>query len=183
MKRPKGQLERELARWSGAPRPARIHTPAAGQESVWDYPRPPRVEIVDARVRIEFASEVVADSTSALRVIETAAPPTYYIPRDHVRLTWLREAEGSSDCEWKGRAAYWDLVVGDRRSERAAWSYPDPYEEYSSLKDLLAFFASRVDACWVGGERASAQPGGFYGGWVTSRIVGPFKGDPGSEGW
>ncbi len=183
MKRPRGQLERELRRWSRAPRPACVERPAAGQESVWDYPRPPRVESVAEVVRVEFAGQIVAQSRAALRVLETAAPPTFYLPRDDVDPACLESASGASDCEWKGRAAYWDVVAGGRRSPRAAWSYADPYEEYAVLRDAVAFFAGRVDACWLGEERAIPQPGGFYGGWITSRVVGPFKGDPGSEAW
>lgn len=183
MKRPPQQLEREIARWARAPRPARIEPAGPGQESVWDYPRPPRVELERQTVCVEFGGRVVAESTRALRVLETAAPPTYYLPRDDVEAACLEPGNGESYCEWKGQAVYWDLVVGVRRSDGAAWSYPDPYAEYAALRDALAFFAGRVDACRVGDERASPQPGGFYGGWITSRVVGPFKGDPGSDGW
>jgi uncharacterized protein (DUF427 family) len=116
-------------------------------------------------------------------VLETAGPPTYYLPQADVDAACLESASGESHCEWKGGAVYWDAVVGARRSPRAAWSYPDPYEEYAQLRDALAFFAGRLDACFVGGERVTPQPGGFYGGWISPRVVGPFKGDPGSEGW
>jgi uncharacterized protein (DUF427 family) len=126
---------------------------------------------------------VIAESDSAVRVLETAAPPTYYLPRADIDVTCLEKAAGTSWCEWKGEAVYWDLVVGDRRSARAAWSYPDPYEEYAALRDALTFYCGRVDACWVGDDRARPQPGGFYGGWITPRIVGPFKGERGSDGW
>jgi uncharacterized protein (DUF427 family) len=183
MKRPVGQIEREILRWSRAPRSARIETPGPGQESVWDYPRPPRVEAVLEIVRVEFGGRVVAESGRALRVLETAAPPTYYLPLDEVDATRLERARGESYCEWKGHAVYWDLVVDERRSERAAWSYPDPYDEYAELRDRPAFFATRVDACSVGDEVVSPQPGGYYGGWITARVVGPFKGDLGSDEW
>jgi len=183
LKRPLGQLEREVERWGRAPRPARIEVAGPGQESVWDYPRPPRVERVPETVRVEFAGEVLAQTTRALRILETAAPPTYYVPAPDVRSGLLIPAPGESFCEWKGQAAYWHVETGGRRSESAAWSYADPFEEYAELAGAIAFFAGRVDACCVGDERVTPQPGGFYGGWITSRIVGPFKGEPGSEGW
>ncbi len=136
---------------------------------------------------MEFAGLAVADSRRALRVVETAGAPVYYLPPADVVLGCLVPAEGWSLCEWKGVARYWDLVVGDWRSDAAAWSYPDPLTDlgqgYDRLRDYLAFYPDRVDACWLGDERVSPQPGGFYGGWVTSRIVGPLKGVPGSQDW
>jgi len=157
--------------------------PSPGQESVWDYPRPPRLEPVTARLRVVFAGETLADSVAGYRVLETSHPPVYYIPAKDVRLEFLEPAPGRSLCEFKGAARYWSLAVAGRRSEKAAWSYPDPTPAFRSIADYLAFYASRVDACWVGDEQVAAQDGDFYGGWITSRVVGPFKGGPGTLGW
>lgn len=171
----------------GRPDPAEIVSPGPGQESVWDYPRPPRVETVVSRVQVEFSGTTIAESGRALRVVETSGAPVYYVPPDDVLAGCLEPAEGWSLCEWKGVARYWDLVVGERRSEAAAWSYPDPFTDlgqgYERLRDYLAFYPGRVDACWLDEEPVAPQPGGFYGGWVTPSIVGPIKGVPGSEGW
>ncbi|MFN2227287.1 MAG: DUF427 domain-containing protein [Anaerolineae bacterium] len=163
-------------------KPKRIE-PGPGQESVWDYPRPPRVEEVDQEVRVVFNGVTVAETRGAKRVLETSHPPVYYIPPEDVRMEHLEPAAGSSFCEWKGRAQYWTVAVGDRRAERAAWSYPDPVARYRAIKDHLAFYAGPMDACTVGGEQVEPQPGGFYGGWITADIVGPFKGSPGTIGW
>ena len=160
----------------------RIH-PGPGQESVWDYPRPPRVEPTAAHIRIVFNAVVLADTTRAQRVLETSHPPVYYIPPDDIWMDYLTPAPGSSFCEWKGRAVYFDLRVGERHVDRAAWAYPDPTPRFASIKDHLAFYPSKMDACFVDDERAEAQAGDFYGGWITSRIVGPFKGAPGTWGW
>jgi uncharacterized protein (DUF427 family) len=164
-------------------RPRRIE-PGPGQESVWDYPRPPAVVASDRHVRIEHDGEVVADSRNALRVLETAGAPVWYLPREDVRADLLRPAGGRGTlCEWKGRAAYFDLVLGDRVSPRAAWTYEGPMRGYEALAGRVAFYAGRVDRALVDGELARPQPGGFYGGWVTDDVVGPFKGEPGTEGW
>ena len=157
--------------------------PGPGEESVWDYPRPPRVEAVPERIRVVAGGVVVADSTRALRVLETAGAPVYYIPPEDVRRDLLAASTHSSHCEWKGRASYWTLEAGGRRVPDAAWSYEDPDPGFEAIRGHLAFYASRVDEAWVGEERAVPQPGGFYGGWMTSRITGPVKGDPGSWGW
>ncbi len=154
-----------------------------GQESVWDYPRPPRLEPTAKRIVVEFEGRVVAESVQALRLLETSHPPTYYLPPDDVDATLVRPATGSSFCEWKGSAAYWDVVVGLRVASRAAWSYPHPTPEYGALTGHLAFYCGLMDRCLVDGEVARPQPGGFYGGWVTSDLSGPFKGVPGSQGW
>lgn len=163
-------------------RPQRIE-PGPGQESVWDYPRPPRVEPSRRHVRVEFGGTVVADTRRALRVLETAGAPVWYLPAEDVRLDLLVPTERRSVCEWKGMARYHDLSVGDRVSRAAAWTYPQPAAGYEALRDHVAFYAGRVDAATVDGEPVAAQPGGFYGGWVTPDVVGPFKGEPGSEGW
>jgi len=157
--------------------------PGPGQESVWDYPRPPHLEPVEAVLRVDFAGDIIAETHRGYRVLETSHPPVYYIPPVDVRLQFLKPAPGRSFCEFKGAARYWSLQVNGRHVENAAWSYPDPTRDFMVLKDYLAFYASRVDACWVGGERVRAQDGDFYGGWITSGIVGPFKGAPGTQGW
>jgi uncharacterized protein (DUF427 family) len=164
-------------------RPVDPARPGPGQESVWDYPRPPRLEPVDGPVRVEFAGEIVAETRSALRVCETASPPCYYVPPEDVRTDLVEPAAGRSYCEWKGSARYWTVRVGDRVSDRAAWSYPDPNPAFEALRDYIAFYAGRVDVCWVGEDRVTPQPGRFYGGWITPDLVGPFKGEPGTEGW
>ena len=157
--------------------------PGPGRESVWDYPRPPRLEPVADRLEVIFAGQTIADTSSGWRVIETSHPPVYYIPPGDVRRDLLVPAPGDSWCEFKGRARYWSIVAEGRRSEAAAWSYPDPTSAFRPIADFLAFYASRVDECRVGGERVQAQEGDFYGGWITGRIVGPFKGAPGTRGW
>lgn len=157
--------------------------PQPGQESVWDYPRPPRLEPTLKRVRVMFNDLVIADSTHAYRILETSHPPTYYIPPADVRMDLLTATDSRSFCEFKGRAAYWMLTVGDRSVEDAAWSYPQPTSDFAAIRDYLCFYASRVDQCWVDDEMVQAQAGDFYGGWITSDIVGPFKGGPGTWGW
>ena len=154
-----------------------------GQESVWDYPRPPRVEPTSRRVRVSFNGEVIADSTRALRVLETSHPPTYYIPQADIRMDLLEPTARRSVCEFKGAAGYWTIRVGDRHAEDAAWSYANPARGFEAIGDHLAFYASRVDACYVDDEQVQAQAGDFYGGWITAEIVGPFKGAPGTWGW
>ena len=151
---------------------------------MWDYPRPPRVEAVPERLRIVVDGEVIAETERGLRVLETAGAPVYYFPQADVRTELLAPSPHTTVCEWKGVAAYHRyLGEGGRVIEDVAWSYPDPNPGYEAIRDHIAFYAGRVDEAWVGEERATPQPGGFYGGWVTSRIVGPIKGEPGSLGW
>jgi uncharacterized protein (DUF427 family) len=157
--------------------------PGPGQESVWDYPRPPRVEPVSRHIRVVFNGAVVADTHQALRVLETSHPPVYYVPLEDVRIETLVPEPGTSFCEWKGRARYYSVVVGDRRAEKAAWAYPDPVAPYRPLAGHVAFYAGPMDACTVDDEQVTPQPGGFYGGWITRDVVGPFKGGPGTWGW
>lgn len=157
--------------------------PDPGQESVWDYPRPPALEPVAARVRVVFGGVTIADTTRALRILETSHPPTYYIPREDVDMDHLERTARSTGCEFKGRAEYFTVAVGDHRAEHAAWSYPDPTPRYAGLTEHLAFYPSEMDACWVGEEQVQAQAGDFYGGWITARVVGPFKGEAGTWGW
>ncbi len=158
-------------------------TPGPGQESVWAYPRPPALQSVPERLRVIFAGRTIAETTAGYRVLETSHPPVYYFPQSDVSLELMKPAGGRSFCEFKGVARYWSVEVDGRRSEQAAWSYPDPAPAYAALKDCIAFYASRVDECWVGDERVKAQEGDFYGGWITSKVVGPFKGAPGTMGW
>ena len=164
-------------------RPPAIVTPGPGQESVWDYPRPPRVAPDGRRVRVEVAGAYVADSVRAVRVLETAGAPCWYLPADDVRMDLLRPAGGTTLCEWKGIANYLDVVGDGEAGRAAAWTYRDPNPGYEVLRDRIAFYAGRVDAVWVEDERVTPQPGRFYGGWITSDVVGPFKGEPGTEGW
>lgn len=163
--------------------PAPRALPRPGQESAWDYPRPPAVVPSDRLVRVEHGGEVVAESRRAIRVLETAGAPVWYLPSEDVRLDLLRPAPGQTVCEWKGAASYFDVVVGGITARRAAWTYPVPSPGYEAIAGRVAFYAGRVDRATVDGERARPQPGGFYGGWVTDDVVGPFKGEPGTEGW
>jgi uncharacterized protein (DUF427 family) len=157
--------------------------PGPGQESAWDYPRPPRLEATSELVEVELGGEVVASTRNALRVLETSHPPTYYLPVSDFVEGSLRAAEGSSFCEWKGVAAYLDVLGGGAVAERGAWHYPHPTPEFSGLVDHVAVYPAAMDRCKVDGEVVRPQPGGFYGGWITSRVVGPFKGEPGTRFW
>lgn len=154
-----------------------------GQESVWDYPRPPRAEPLGTRVVVAHRGLTLADSLRAIRVLETSHPPSYYLPPGDVRPGLLRPAGGGSVCEWKGRAAIWDVVLEGEAIRAASWSYPRPTPAFAALRDHVAFYAGPFDRCTVGGEVARPQPGRFYGGWITGGVAGPFKGGPGSEGW
>lgn len=165
------------------PRPSPEAARRPDQESVWDYPRPPAVEPVAQRLRVVVAGIVVADTTRGHRVLETSHPPAYYFPPEDVREDLLRPSSRTTVCEYKGRAAYADLVVGDRVVPQAAWRYPEPAPGYEAIRGAWAFYPGRVDEAWVGEERVQPQAGDFYGGWITSRIVGPFKGGPGTWGW
>lgn len=152
-------------------------------ESVWDYPRPPRLEPCDSSIEVVLGGEVVARTERALRVLETSHPPTYYLPRADFVEGSLLPAEGSSLCEWKGTAAYLDVKGGGVVARRAAWFYPHPTPAFAALVDHVAVYAGAMDRCTVDGEVVRPQQGGFYGGWITSKVVGPFKGDPGSQLW
>ena len=157
--------------------------PGPGQESVWDYPRPPRLEAVSERLRVVFAGITIGETHAGYRVLETSHPPVYYFPPSDVRQDFLRPEIGRSYCEFKGAACYWALEVGEEHAAQAAWSYPEPTGAFRKLRDFYAFYASRVESCWVGDERVQAQDGDFYGGWITAKIVGPFKGAQGTWGW
>jgi uncharacterized protein (DUF427 family) len=157
--------------------------PGPGQESVWDYPRPPKLEPVPETVKVVFGGVVIAESDRVYRVLETSHPPVYHIAQTDIEMDYLKPNPHRTYCEFKGQAVYWDLEVGDNRSPLAAWSYPQPNPAFAAIKDHLAFYASRVDEAYVGEEKVMAQEGDFYGGWITSKIVGPFKGGPGTWGW
>jgi uncharacterized protein (DUF427 family) len=154
-----------------------------GEESVWDYPRPPRLEPEPRRIVVVYNGLPVVDTTRALRVLETSHPPTYYLPPEDFAPGALVPAAGTSYCEWKGVARAWSVCSGGREATRAGWSYSNPTPAYSALTDYVALYCSAMDRCEVGGDPASPQPGGFYGGWVNSWVKGPFKGDPQTLGW
>ena len=179
------EIERERQRWRSMPRerPRDIVRPGSGQESVWDYPRPPRVEPERRRLCVEFGGVVIAESSRGLRVLETSGPPVFYLPPADIRMELLEASNETVVCEWKGTSSYWTLRVADRVAENAAWSYATPEPAFEAIRDHLAFFAGRVDACSVGDARVVPQPGDYYGGWITPEITGPFKGEPGSERW
>lgn len=165
---------------TGKQRPDFADEPASGQESVWDYPRPPVAKKTDRLVEVRDGATAVARSKNCIRVLETASPPTFYIPLADVIRNLLVETEGRSFCEWKGAARYWALK---RDPDNAiGWSYPDPRRPFEALKDYIAFYPGRLD-CFVDGEQVKPQAGRFYGGWITSDILGPFKGEPGTGHW
>ena len=153
------------------------------RESVWDYPRPPAVVPCERRVRIELGGVAIVDSIAAWRVLETSHPSTIYVPPQDIAPGCIEPVPGRSFCEWKGVATYYDVVAGRRREVRAAWGYPEPTAPYEGLRDHVAFYPGRMTACWLDDERAQAQPGDFYGGWITADLRGPFKGAPGTTTW
>lgn len=155
----------------------------AGQESVWDYPRPPALEPSAELVEVVLGGVVIASTRASFRVLETSHPPTYYLPIAAFVAGAVRRADGASWCEWKGQARYFDLLGGDVVAHRCAWGYPTPTRRFSQLLDHLAVYPAAVDEARVDGEAVRPQPGDFYGGWITDRVVGPFKGVPGSTGW
>ncbi len=152
-------------------------------ESVWDYPRPPRVEPADALVTVEFAATEIASSRRTVRVLETSHPPVYYIPPDDVRWEYLTPSDRRTFCEFKGSAAYWNVEVAGRTAPDAAWSYPAPVAGYEALTDHVAFYPGKMDRCTLDDEVVQAQAGDFYGGWITGDITGPFKGAAGTAHW
>ncbi len=176
------QRARDQWRWRGAERPPFAVTPKPGQESVWDFPRPPRLAADSREVVVRWGRTEVARTTRAVRVLETAHPPSFYLPWQDVARQLFHAAPGSSMCEWKGPARYWSLVDGDRRLPNVAWSYPSPLPGAEALAECVALYAGQLE-CWVGGAPVTPQAGGFYGGWITPELTGPFKGEPGSGGW
>ncbi|MGI8651509.1 MAG: DUF427 domain-containing protein [Geodermatophilaceae bacterium] len=157
--------------------------PGHGQESVWDYPRPPSMEQTTRHVVVVLGGQVVADTTRAWRVCETSHPPVYYLPRGDIADDVLVPGHGSSFCEFKGTATYWSMMVGDRLEPELGWSYENPSRAYLAMAGAVAFYPGRVGEATVDGERVRPQAGGFYGGWITDDVVGPFKGEPGTSGW
>ena len=177
-------LQRAREQWNhrGSSRPEWAIEPGPGQESVWDYHPPPRAEEDTRHVRVALGSTTVAETRNALRILETASPPTIYIPPEHVRTDLLVKAPGASICEWKGSATYWSLDIEGVIAPSVGWSYETPFLEFGKIRGYFSFYPDKVE-CYVDGERVRAQLGGFYGGWVTPEIVGPFKGQAGTGSW
>ncbi len=165
---------------TGATRPEFADDPAPGQESVWDYPRPPAIEPCERLIEIRGPDGLIAKSEQGYRVLETASPPTVYLPSSAVDWSAFVEAPGHSFCEWKGGAKYWALA--DDPATVVAWAYPEPARAFAAIADQVSFYPGRVE-CYLDGERVRPQPGGFYGGWITDDIAGPFKGEPGTLHW
>ena len=157
--------------------------PKEGQESVWDYPRPPRLEPCNKHIKIIFNGVTIVDTKKAYRVLETSHPPSYYIPPEDIKMEYVQPSQKQSFCEWKGAGSYYTLSVKDKQVVNVAWYYPNPTPEFTAIKDYVAFYPDPMDECLVDGETVTPQPGNFYGGWITSDIVGPFKGGLGSWGW
>lgn len=158
--------------------------PQTGQESVWEYPRPPRLERSPKQLKIMFNGVTLAETNGAYRVLETSHPPVYYLPPEDIQMQYLKPAMSQgSFCEWKGVAGYYDIAVGEQQVKKAAWFYHDPTPNFAAIRDYVAFYPALMEACYVDNELVQPQPGQFYGGWITSDIVGPFKGEPGSWGW
>jgi len=176
-------LEQHRAKWHnrGKQRPDFAQAPGPGQESVWDYPRPPAIEENYRPIRILANETAIASSSAGFRILETAGAPTYYLPPDDVIQARLIQIAGQSFCEWKGQADYWALV-DDPDKQAVAWSYPEPFDAFLPITDFFAFYPGLI-GCYLNEERVQPQPGGFYGGWVTSEVVGPFKGEPGTSNW
>jgi len=163
-------------------RPPKIE-PQPGQESVWNYPRPPRLEPSSEQIQVVFNGETVADTRRAFRVLETSHPPVYYLPPEDIKMEYFSRTPRSSFCEFKGNATYWTIRVGEREALNVAWSYESPTPDFAAIRGYLAVYPSRMDTCYINDEQVQAQAGDFYGGWITSKIVGPFKGEAGTWGW
>lgn len=163
-------------KYTGQKRPSFAKAPAENQESVWDYPRPPVLDHDSRTVVVKFRDTVLASTQKSIRVLETASPPTFYLPPSDVKTNYFEKSPKTTRCEWKGTAVYWNIVVDGAAAELAAWSYPEPFEEFQELAGYFSFYPSRVD-CYVDGDKVKPQPGGFYGGWITPEIVGPVKGE------
>jgi len=166
----------------GQVRPRGAVTPRPEQESVWDYPRPP-VIVDDTRlIQVRLNNVLIAETRTAMRVLETASPPTFYLPPESVQFDCMRSDAESSYCEWKGRATYFSVCVEKNCVKNAAWTYPEPHAAFTAIRNYLAFYPGRLE-CYIDGERVQAQAGGFYGGWISKEVIGPFKGDPGTSAW
>lgn len=177
-------LQRAQDSWTfrGQMRPPFALEPGPDQESVWDYPRPPALLTDSRQVVVKYDETIIADSTKSIRICETASPPAFYIPPKDINFDALTPAAGTSFCEWKGAARYWRLTHPGAAESPVGWDYPEPLPEFESIAGYLSFYPGRI-ACFVADERVQAQEGGFYGGWITTEIVGPYKGDPGTSGW
>jgi uncharacterized protein (DUF427 family) len=173
---------RDHWQWRGDRRPPFADTPGPGQVSVWGFPRPPRVLHDSREVVVRWGEVEIARTRRAVLVQETAHPPSFYLPWSDVDRARFERAAGSSFCEWKGPAQYWTLVDGARRLPKVAWSYPQPLPGAEALADCVSLYPAQLD-CRVDGAPVQPQPGGFYGGWITPELAGPFKGEAGSEGW
>jgi uncharacterized protein (DUF427 family) len=157
--------------------------PDCVQESVWDYPRPPRVEKTSKRIRVVFNGVTVVDTQDAYRVLETGHPPVYYIPQSDIQMQYLSTTKRETFCEFKGDANYWTIEVEGEKAENAAWMYANPNKDYAAIRNHIAFYPSKMATCYVDYYQVQAQAGDFYGGWITADIVGPFKGGAGTLGW
>ena len=166
--------------YTGDKRPSFGETPATGQESVWDYPRPPKLLADHRRIVVQRGDLLIANSRENYRILETAGPPTFYIPPRNVRVELLKPLAGTSICEWKGAAQYWAIETST--AEAIAWSYLRAQAPYDTISGYFSFYPGRIE-CFVDDERVRPQPGYFYGGWITDEIVGPWKGEPGTESW
>ncbi|MGY6502011.1 MAG: DUF427 domain-containing protein [Acidimicrobiales bacterium] len=162
--------------------PRRVE-PGPGQESVWDYPRPPRLEPTDAHVVVQHGGRTIADTRRAVRILETSQPPAFYLPPDDIDMDLLVPTSSHTFCEWKGTASYYAVQVGEVVVADAAWTYPTPTPRFVDIADHIAFYAQKLDGCFVDDEKVDPNQGSFYGGWITSRVVGPFKGAPGTAHW
>jgi len=176
------QAARDAWQWRGSNRPDFAELPGPDQVSVWDFPRPPRLVPDSREVVVMWGNLEVAHTKRAIMALETAHPPTFYLPWEDVDQNLFQPAGGGSFCEWKGPAKYWSLVNGAHSLVKVAWSYPSPLPGAELIKDCVALYATTLQ-CTVGGQPVTPQPGGFYGGWITPELVGPFKGVPGSSGW
>jgi uncharacterized protein (DUF427 family) len=154
-----------------------------GQENVWAYPRPAIAELFDGHLKIVHRGNILAETRRGVRTLETSHPPSYYFPRKDIEMSWLQSSPRSSICEWKGQASYCHVNIGGDVLRDVGWSYASPTQAFLPLKDHIAFYAAPFDDCFVDGEKVTPQPGSFYGGWITSRVTGPFKGAPGSTFW
>ncbi len=187
----KQELQRQVApsreKWGPRPPDVSLEPTGRDEENVWSYPRPPAVQNCSAVVCVEFAGEFIARSRRTKRVVETAGAPVYYFPPEDVELRYLVETENVSICEWKGAAVHYDLIVGQSRSEAAAFAYPDPLDDlgrgYNQIAGWISFYPARTSLATIDDERVVSQPGDVYAGWVTSNIKGPIKGEPGTEHW
>jgi uncharacterized protein (DUF427 family) len=157
--------------------------PEPGQESVWDYPRPPRLEDSSKHIQVICNGVVIADTQRAKRILETSHPPVYYIPPEDVKLQYFKPTSRSTFCEWKGGASYYTITVEQKKIADAAWYYRHPTHPYEAIAGYIAIYPGKMDACYVNGEKVQAQEGDFYGGWITGDIIGPFKGGTGTFGW